>query len=328
MRQAGEVIDAGMGLMSADGRSTSQVATNGGALDGIQATAAFALLSLSEASELTARIGRALDHAELLIAHAYLGRAWIPLGLPGWNGYVDRFFGTRPMLTVPREDRSEVVRSLNEVGMSGRAIARTIGVSEGTVRNDLSTNGDDDLGAQNCALPSPDVGEVECPTCGESHLDSVGTCPYLEEAWGTIVDQTPAGRDLDSGRVYGPGSTSGHPDAESIDEAAGETDTEADPLPEDDFTLPEAEASRRARRLRSAVERVTVFRDDLDELPALVEAMATDLVDWPAGVSVGPPADALDRLRDELEAVRRRLPDLPGWLAAADKIAAGTEPSR
>lgn len=305
------------------------MATNGGAPTGMQAPAALALLSLSEASELTARIGRALDHAELLIAHAYLGRAWIPLGLPGWNSYVDRFFGTRPMLTVPREDRSEVVRSLTEVGMSGRAIARAIGVSEGTVRNDLRTNGDGGEGAQNCALPSPDISEVECPTCGESHLDSIGTCPYLEQAWGTIVDQTPVDHHFDPGRVYGPGSTSSDAGSDSTDDdVAGDTDTEDDPLPEPDFTLPEAEASRRARRLRSAVERITVFRDDLDELPALVEAMSKDLVDWPANVSVAPPADALDRLRDQLNAVRRRLPDLPGWLAAADKVAAGLESSQ
>ena len=78
---------------------------------------------------------------------AYIERAWAALGYDGWDDYCTREFGTS-RLRLPREERSEVVASLRESGLSTRAIAAATGVSEGTVRNALKE------GAQNYA-PAP-----------------------------------------------------------------------------------------------------------------------------------------------------------------------------
>ncbi|WP_029136906.1 helix-turn-helix domain-containing protein [Nakamurella lactea] len=321
------LVEVGVRVTTADGRSTSLIASNmqlaaTGSDDGPSA------LTRAEAAELTARITNSLDHAEVLIAQAYLRRAWEPLGLPSWNAYVEAHFGDRPLLTVPRQDRREVVRSLSESGLPGRAIARAIGVSEGTVRNDLSEDG-----AQNCAPEdaADDLVEVLCPTCGESHPADVGTCPYLDDAFGTIIDLD---ANANPDRRFGPGPSAGGgsdvaEDRESEPDPADDIDSENDPLPEEDPAPGrDAEASRRARRIRNAIERIAVLRDDLDELDGLLRGMDRDLGDWPEGASTTPPADLAERLRVQVAAIRLVLPDLPGRLASAEHLSAVLEGTR
>lgn len=71
------------------------------------------------------------------IATAYLGRAWIALGYTDWDALCDgEFEGAR--LRVPREVRVELVQSLSAAGLSTRSAAKALGVSDKTVRNDLS----------------------------------------------------------------------------------------------------------------------------------------------------------------------------------------------
>lgn len=318
----GPVIEVGVRVTAADGSTTSLVAASAAA----PTAGGPSVLTRAEAAELTARIGQALEHAEVLIATAYLRRAWEPLGLSSWNSYVEAHFGDRPMLTVPRQDRPEVVRSLSESGLSGRAIARAIGVDEGTVRNDLKQ----DEGAENSA-PEATV-EVLCPTCGESHAADVGTCPYLDDAFGTIIDLSEDGQNAVADRRFGPAAQGGNAiPAEAGDHVDDDVDTEDAPLPLDDGADADseidadAEAARRTRRLRSGVDRVTVLRDDLDELPQLLNDMTRDLDHWPDTAASPPPADLAGRLRDQIAAVRTALPEVAGWLTAAEGLAGTLE---
>jgi hypothetical protein len=92
-------------------------------------------LTPAEARKLTDRIKRDAESLWELIKQAYLGRAWIALNYPSWDVYCANEFGSL-RLRLPREEREAVVRSLLESGLSNRAVASTLGVSEGTVRND------------------------------------------------------------------------------------------------------------------------------------------------------------------------------------------------
>lgn len=104
-------------------------------------------LTPSDARRLTDKIKSAVEGTWQLIQQAYTTRAWDALGYQSWDDYCSREFGTS-RLRLPREERQEVVASMRENGMSTRAIGSALGVSDGTVRTDLS-------GAQNYAPAAP-----------------------------------------------------------------------------------------------------------------------------------------------------------------------------
>jgi hypothetical protein len=95
-------------------------------------------LTSDEARSLTDRIKSAVEDIWQLIREAYTERAWSVLGYDSWDAYCSAEFGTS-RLRLPREDRSGVVGSLREAGLSTRAIASATGLGESTVRRDLAT---------------------------------------------------------------------------------------------------------------------------------------------------------------------------------------------
>ncbi|MEU6587007.1 hypothetical protein [Nocardia sp. NPDC046763] len=92
------------------------------------------------ARELTEQIKASAEDLWQLIAQAYLDRVWEVLSYSSWDEYCAKEFGSC-RLQLPREDRQEVVASMREIGMSQRAIAAAIGLSKGTVQNDLAASG-------------------------------------------------------------------------------------------------------------------------------------------------------------------------------------------
>lgn len=88
------------------------------------------------ARQLTDRIKVAVEGTWQLITEAYTSRAWAALGYTNWDDYCTREFGTS-RLRLPREERSEVVASLRESGLSIRAIEAATGVSRPTIIKDL-----------------------------------------------------------------------------------------------------------------------------------------------------------------------------------------------
>jgi predicted DNA-binding protein YlxM (UPF0122 family) len=94
-------------------------------------------LSAQQAREVTDKIRAGLEGVYQLIIEAYRGRVWTALGYGSWDEYVQREFGNQS-LRPPLEERTEVVRSLRESGLSIRAIAAATQVSKGTVQNELT----------------------------------------------------------------------------------------------------------------------------------------------------------------------------------------------
>lgn len=93
-------------------------------------------MTAETARELTDRIKTYVEQAWKLIEQAYTSRAWVALDYGSWDDYCATEFD-RARIRVPREERSAVVASMREIGMSTRAIAAATGVDDRTVRRDL-----------------------------------------------------------------------------------------------------------------------------------------------------------------------------------------------
>jgi hypothetical protein len=90
-----------------------------------------------QAQAVTERIRSAMGDLMGEIVRAHLGRAWLALGYESWSDYVKGEFDYAP-LSLPREERRAVTVLLRKQGMSTRAIAAVEGVSDSTVREDIS----------------------------------------------------------------------------------------------------------------------------------------------------------------------------------------------
>lgn len=101
-------------------------------------------LSAFEARRITDQIKAGVEAVWHLIEQAYTTRAWSALGYSSWDDYCTREFGTS-RLKLPREERTEVVASLRESGLSIRAIASATGLARNTVRGELRES-DDEVG--------------------------------------------------------------------------------------------------------------------------------------------------------------------------------------
>lgn len=112
-------------------------------------TTALVTVGADEARDLTDRIKVAVEGTWELIKQAYVSRAWSALGYRSWDDYCTREFGTS-RLRLPREERSEVVASLRDSGLSIRAIAAATGDGVATVKRAL------DAGVPN-GTPDPDL---------------------------------------------------------------------------------------------------------------------------------------------------------------------------
>lgn len=102
---------------------------------------AVAVLNVDEATELTNRIRQTGSVLWTQIVKAYQGRAWSVLGYESWDDYCNTEFDGA-QIKLPREDRTMVVASLADAGMSTRAIAAATGVDPKTVRNDMQSGGE------------------------------------------------------------------------------------------------------------------------------------------------------------------------------------------
>lgn len=96
----------------------------------------FFEMSPAGAEQVTLQIRSMMERAWEHIAIAYQGRAHIALGYATWDEYVDDRLSDL-WLTVPREQRGAVVRSLSKAQMSLRAIAKVLGVDVATVHRAL-----------------------------------------------------------------------------------------------------------------------------------------------------------------------------------------------
>lgn len=123
-----------------------------------ESSADLALMSFDEARDITNDIKRTGSVMWSQITKAFQGRAWAALGYESWDDYCDaEFDGAR--LKLPREERTMVVASLADAGMSNVAIASAIGVSRPTVIKDRQ--------AVNSLHPDPDDEIVDAEVIDE-----------------------------------------------------------------------------------------------------------------------------------------------------------------
>lgn len=118
-------------------------------------------LTETAARELTDAIKQTVGIVWRQIERAYLGRAWVALGYGSWDDYCEtEFDGAR--LRLPREERTMVVGSLRDAGMSTRAIAAATGMAQSSVVRELSgePNGSPDPDADIVDGGVVDVGEI------------------------------------------------------------------------------------------------------------------------------------------------------------------------
>lgn len=119
------------------------------------------------------------------IVTAYKGRAWVALGYPTWDEMcAAEFAGAR--LRIPREDRAEQVQSLRAEGLSTRTIGAALGITEGTVRNDIKA------GAKDYAPATPVTGQdgkTYAPTrpAVAKVTETTKTETYVDTATGEVV---------------------------------------------------------------------------------------------------------------------------------------------
>jgi hypothetical protein len=92
-------------------------------------------LDAREAGAITERIKSAMGDLMVLVVKAWQGRVWIALGYQSWEDYIKGEFSHAP-LSLPRDERRAVGKLLRGEGMSTRAIAPPLGVSQRTVSND------------------------------------------------------------------------------------------------------------------------------------------------------------------------------------------------
>ena len=163
-----------------------------GALADMDADSDVGFFSMSPASaeQVTVQIRTVLDRGWDYIALAYKGRAFVALGYPTWDAYVDARFGDF-RIAVPREHRQQAVAALAGVRMSVRAIASLLGVGVGTVHREMvalsgvpdgTPDGEDDsstLGTDGKQYPRRRrPPSSTCATCGETHPADTKGCPW------------------------------------------------------------------------------------------------------------------------------------------------------
>lgn len=130
-------------------------------------------LTATDARALTDRIKVGVEAVWDLITQAYVERAWDVLGYSSWDDYCTREFGTS-RLRLPREERSEVVASLRESGLSVRAIAAATGTNRETIRQELVA-GDKKLSPAPVTDPAPPVADSRFIT--DDQLAELGNNP-------------------------------------------------------------------------------------------------------------------------------------------------------
>lgn len=294
------------------------------------------VLSEADARELTDQIAEGLADVQQLIVQAWEGQAWRALGFASWDAWIDaNFRGLQ--LRPPREQRSEVVQSMREAGMSIRAIAQATDLSVGTVheadRAGVQNRTPDDPPASNVvgldgkrysAASAPLAEDDEGDASGMS-LDELGI-PLLDLSQlpgrsreqkvlsGEVIEPGPA-----SDRVPGRLSQATEPQDESQEDAAEES---ASWWEGPRAALLEAE-SRCVALLQQRKEQPRLVEDPQDPGPSQLTMTAARTVLAAGGVIVDLGVDDLDAdaqgaLRKVLSTVIESLDGVIGDLEEAD----------
>lgn len=245
---------------------------------------------------------------------------WIALGYGSYGEYCEGEFGPAK-LKLTAEQRGRVVAVLASSGMSKRRVALALGVSEGTVRNDVKRS----KGAQNYALPNaePQVNDDETAADGANASADGGTrgpsAPTTPPAAGPDEQHEPTGPAVtptDHRGTADPGDTDGaaRPSAPSappvVPGADGQaSEAGAERLPSVPPPADEADQGQASEGVPAPVP-PHLFADP----PAFLKWFA-DLFEQVDVDAVGPllVGDDFELLGDSLERIRTVIDQLADW---------------
>lgn len=224
-----------------------------------------ALLTEQEARRLTDRIRLALDRVSTAwadlgerITDAYQRRADLALGYDSWAEYAEAEL--KPTEGLAIEIRRQLVGMLSSAGMSTRAIAPTVGVSNYTVNKDQQVL--DDLTPElepDAALTAAVTPRYSSPE--PEHIDpATGEIETLDDYRARVLtDAEATGKII---KLTGPQSVADPTPAKAITGLDGKTYTRPEPVKPRRKPWPEA-ADHAAARLDQLVVTITnLARDD------------------------------------------------------------------
>ena len=290
-----------------------------GALADMDADSDVGFFSMSPASaeQVTVQIRTVLDRGWEYIALAYKGRAFVALGYPTWDAYVDARFGDF-RIAVPREHRQQAVAALAGVRLSVRAIASLLGVGVGTVHREMVSlsgvpdrtpdgqNQSSTLGLDGKQYPRRrPAAASRCTTCGETHPPGTRDCPWDLFAQGRGPRPGPSE----------PGREDDAPDTSTTAAAAGKPEPEAaQPKPpvEQQESVEHVHSCvtdhPAAGDLTEAMERAEGLRAQIADLVQLVSNIQTAATARPSPGASEPSAarfrELASRLRNDLTGIR------------------------
>jgi len=147
-----------------------------------------------------------------LIKEAWDERDWLALGYESWQSYVDGEFGAERLGLTPAH-RRKAVEELRLAGMSQRAIGATLGVSQETVRRDLS-------GGDTFVSPEAITG-----VDGKAYAATKTPDPNGAGTAAPAAASAPVKREVDAGAS---GAGAGRPESQPVEHAEGDARRDAE----------------------------------------------------------------------------------------------------
>jgi len=304
-----------------------------GALADLDADSDVGFFSMSPASaeQVTVQIRTVLDRGWDYIALAYKGRAFVALGYPTWDAYVDARFGDF-RIAIPREHRQQAVAALAGVRMSVRAIASLLGVGVGTVHREMvsqsgvpdGTPDRDDESPSTLGLDGKQyprrrrpAAASRCITCGETHPAGTKECPWDLIAQGRAPRPEPSQ----------PGRENDAPDTAA---AAGKPEPEA---AQPKLPVPQQESAEQYKPkvadcpvegdLTEVVERAQFLLSTIADLVLLVNDIQAAITAH-RHASASEPSAA--RVREVASCLRNDLTGIQGLIERLDSVADDLHP--
>lgn len=134
-------------------------------------------LTYDEARSRTDKLKKSVRDVDKEIAALYNAKVWLSLGYPNWDAYVAAESIDGALVRVPRENRTEMVRSLS-LTMGVRPIAAALGISRETARRALQ-------GDTNVSPPEPKPKPIPKPD------------RYLQQVYSALVKYIDGAVELD-----------------------------------------------------------------------------------------------------------------------------------
>lgn len=223
-------------------------------------------MTRDEAERLTERIRltatsfmETRDKLAALIREAQEGRAHEALGFASWTAYVAAVCSDTPLMRLSRDERRVIVADLAEQGMSTRAIAPVVGVSQRTVNRDMRTSAPE-------SFDSPDAAGVPNETPAPHAL---AAHTFEPSPWDPAIDR-------DTGEIK----------TAAVTGLDGKTYQRPEPKERTPKRRPLAETTRRALlALNDATEKLAIeinddrFPQNKDELAPLYRNQLTYVIE-------------------------------------------------